>query len=175
LTYEARTMAGSVHDQAKLAKILAGEWMHSPVYDVPRQQDGVNCGVFAMVFADCLSAGFPVRDCPLYGAALRESRAHIAEVLLQVRACWLRSMLSDVARAPVACPAQAYCSAIYCIIPCEHSGQNMYGLITCVLLAGWPGTVCGHVRRCFCHTAAGCRCSKDLSPSWSCMMWLCVW
>jgi hypothetical protein len=87
--HEARTMAGSVHDQAKVAGILAGEWVHSPVHDVPAQQDGVSCGVFAMVFADCLSAGFPVRDCPLYGVAVSESRAHIAEVLLQVRGCLL--------------------------------------------------------------------------------------
>ena len=124
LKHEARTMASSVQDQTKLEGLLAGSWTHSPVYDVPRQQDGVNCGVFAMVFADCLSAGFPVRDCPLYGAALVECRAHIAEFLLQVRECCLRSVLSDVAREHVVCYAHAYCNATYCIIPCERIVQT---------------------------------------------------
>lgn len=84
LMHEARTMADLEQNKAKLEGLLAGGWVHSPVYDLPRQHDGVNCGVFAMVFADCLSAGFPVSDCPLNDGALRQCRAHIAEVLLQV-------------------------------------------------------------------------------------------
>ena len=84
LTHTARTTSGSRDNSAKLAGMLEGGWLHSAVRDLPRQQDGVHCGVFAMVFADCLAAGFPLCDCPLQGGALRASRAHIAEALLQV-------------------------------------------------------------------------------------------
>jgi hypothetical protein len=63
LTHTARTTSGSRDNSAKLAGMLEGGWLHSAVRDLPRQQDGVNCGVFAMVFADCLAAGFPLCDC----------------------------------------------------------------------------------------------------------------
>jgi hypothetical protein len=59
------------------------QWQHSEAVGIPQQHDGVNCGVFALVFADCLSVGFPLSDCHLNGN-FTEARAHLAHALLQV-------------------------------------------------------------------------------------------
>lgn len=59
------------------------QWQHSEAVGIPQQHDGVNCGVFALVFADCLSVGFPLSDCHLNGN-FTEPRAHLAHALLQV-------------------------------------------------------------------------------------------
>lgn len=59
-------------------------WRHNRVRDIPLQHDGVNCGVFALVFADCLCAGYPVAQCPLGAGHFRDARAHLAHAILQV-------------------------------------------------------------------------------------------
>lgn len=70
--------------EQKLAALLSSEWVHEKLADIPRQRDGFNCGVFAMVFAECLSVGFPLAACPLDRDTLRAARARIAHTLLKV-------------------------------------------------------------------------------------------
>lgn len=60
------------------------KWQQTHVRNIPHQEDGVNCGVFALVFADCLSAGFPLEACLLTADNLTAARAHLANALLQV-------------------------------------------------------------------------------------------
>jgi hypothetical protein len=60
------------------------KWQKTHVCNIPHQEDGVNCGVFALVFADCLSAGFPLEACLMTNDNLTAARAHLANALLQV-------------------------------------------------------------------------------------------
>jgi Ulp1 family protease len=55
-----------------------------PGVGIPRQTDGHNCGVYAIVFAQCLTAGFPLQSCGISEATAVAARAHIAYDLMQV-------------------------------------------------------------------------------------------
>lgn len=55
-----------------------------PGVGIPRQTDGHNCGVYAIVFAQCLTAGFPLQACGISEASGVAARAHIAYDLMQV-------------------------------------------------------------------------------------------
>jgi hypothetical protein len=78
----AQLSAGSAG--ARLDAIANDRWLHWRVQDIPRQQDSFNCGVFAMVFADCISVAYPIQLCPLNADALEAARAHLADALLEV-------------------------------------------------------------------------------------------
>jgi Ulp1 family protease len=70
----------------RLDAIQHMSWRHTAVANIPKQRDGVNCGVFAMVFADCISLGYPPAQCPLTADNFTHARAYIADALLQVGA-----------------------------------------------------------------------------------------
>jgi hypothetical protein len=84
LRREATSQLGAAPADARLNAIAHEAWVHTSALNTRMQEDAFNCGVFAMVFADCLSAGFPIHQCPLHADTLVAARAHLADALLEV-------------------------------------------------------------------------------------------
>jgi hypothetical protein len=57
-----------------------------PGVDIPAQTDSFSCGVYAVVFAHCLAAGFPLASCGISAGTAQAARAHIVHDIMQVRA-----------------------------------------------------------------------------------------
>jgi hypothetical protein len=83
LRREATSQLGAAPADARLNAIAHEAWVHTSALNTRMQEDAFNCGVFAMVFADCLSAGFPIHQCPLHADTLVAARAHLADALLE--------------------------------------------------------------------------------------------
>lgn len=65
---------------------LSGWRLHQravPDVDIPAQTDSHSCGVYAVVFAQCLAAGYPLASCGVSAATAIAARAHIVHDLLQ--------------------------------------------------------------------------------------------
>lgn len=56
-----------------------------PHVDIPAQTDGFSCGVYAVVFARCLAAGFPLASCGISAGTAQKARVHIVYSIMQVR------------------------------------------------------------------------------------------
>jgi Ulp1 family protease len=56
-----------------------------PGIDIPKQTDGFSCGVYAVVFARCLAAGFPLASCRISAGTAQKARVHIVYSIMQVR------------------------------------------------------------------------------------------
>lgn len=54
--------------------------------DVPRQTDNCSCGVYAIVFMECLARGFPLQQCGISAATAAAARARIMYLLQQAGA-----------------------------------------------------------------------------------------
>jgi Ulp1 family protease len=49
--------------------------------DIPAQTDDHSCGVYAMVFAECLAAGYPLQHCGISNATAVPARARLLHFL----------------------------------------------------------------------------------------------
>lgn len=49
--------------------------------DIPMQTDDHSCGVYAMVFAECLAAGYPLQQCGISSATAVHARARLLHFL----------------------------------------------------------------------------------------------
>lgn len=55
-----------------------------PGVDIPAQTDSCSCGVYALVFAQCLAAGFPLASCGISAVTAQAGRAHMVHNIMQV-------------------------------------------------------------------------------------------
>lgn len=88
LCMEASSKVNQAQDTARALQLSDEEsWTCTQAMDIPQQHDGVNCGVFALVFAECICLGHSLRRCNLDAHTMDCARARLADMLLQVGNC----------------------------------------------------------------------------------------
>lgn len=146
LCKEAANRFDVAQDTARALELANEEfWSIRPATEIPRQHDDVNCGVFALVFAECLCIGYPLRSCALNDATMDSARARLADLLLQV--CNCRSVIACIpvfARRRCQAPEVRSCEVRNCEVAkqCEvlrsakliHSGDMFACRLSCCLM-----------------------------------------
>lgn len=80
----AAALAAYVSEEAlhRKNKILStASWPVLYPADIPMQTDDHSCGVYAMVFAECLAAGYPLQQCGISSATAVHARARLLHFL----------------------------------------------------------------------------------------------